>query len=197
MTLQHTDTFAYQGKPANVIAISEDFTFSPYNDFGIETGFWSTSNRRGFWCDYSIDGSLMVQNLYLFSHDKNYPFIMGQQAEKIPMYVELLDTINGRTGEKYQYINGFPMQYIDINYDVDYLGKIVLGTGATKDKQGQRAYKQVLELSFEDGIIVRTKDITEAWRYYAKNEKKNVDKHWWTDEKRDYYYLINYHFMGC
>jgi len=62
MTMQRLDTFMYKGMPAEAIAISREISFSPANNFDIETTSWTTSNYRGFWCDYAFDEALVVQN---------------------------------------------------------------------------------------------------------------------------------------
>jgi hypothetical protein len=94
MTMQMMDSFSYRGERAETIAISRRFSFSPANNFGIAVTSWATSNYRGFWCDYSIDESLVINNLYLFSKDHLYPPVNGRKAEEIAEFRHLLDDIN-------------------------------------------------------------------------------------------------------
>ena len=195
MSMQRPDTFTYKGEPAYAIAISQRFTFTPADNLGIETAGWATSNHRGFWCDYSIDEVLTIQNLYLFSHDHQYPLINGRQAEKIPEFVRLILEVNANSRTPKRYDDGFPMQYMGIDYDVDYTGRIALGVKPSTNKSGERRYRRVYDLLFESGILLESTDITELWRSTVGGEQTCSD-YWWQQEENDYYYLINYRFMG-
>ena len=195
MTMQMTDTFFYQGEKAEAIAISHRFSFSPANAFGIETASWSTSTYRGFWCDYSIDESFVIQNLYLYSKNQFYPSINGQGAEKIPDFVALLDEINRKARVPKKYGDGFPMQYIGINYDYEYSGRIVLGIDPEQNKAGRKKYRKVIELLLDMGIVEEETDITEIWQTVDGRQTEKVMNYWWERQSNNYYILINT-FMG-
>lgn len=196
MTMQKLDTFMYRGVPAEAIAISRKFLFSPSYNFDIETTSWTTSNYRGFWCDYAIDEALVVKNLYLFSKNHQYPTINGKVAEEIPDFVGLLTELNKKARKPMLYHEGFPMQYMGINYECDYTGNIVLGVDPSQNKAGQRCYRKVYDLAFEVGILIESTDITEKWRLSINQKNKEASKYWWEDENHNYYYLINYGLMG-
>lgn len=196
MTMQMMDSFSYRGERAEAIAISRRFSFSPANNFGIVAASWATSNSRGFWCDYSIDESLVINNLYLFSKDHLYPPINGRNAEEIPEFRHMLDDINEKARTPKQYQDGFPMRYIGIDYDYEYSGRIVLGVDPKRSKSGRERYRKVIELVFDTGIVLETTDITEIWRQVDERNDKGRISYWWEQEDNDYSYLINYRFMG-
>ena len=82
------------------------------------------------------------------------------------------------------------MQYSNIDYEVDYTGKMVLGIDF--DRSQDDRYKQVLELGFEHGILMDTIDITTIWKASKKKDIIAPDDIWWMKEKNDYYYRLNY-----
>ena len=94
MTNQRPDTFSYKGKDAEVIAINNRFSFTPANSFNIETKLWGTANYRGFWCDYAIEKSLIIENLYVYSKNCEYPPINGIHGEEIPWLADLFTQVN-------------------------------------------------------------------------------------------------------
>ena len=196
MTMQMMDSFSYRGERAEAIAISRRFSFSPANNFGIAAASWATSNYRGFWCDSSIDESFVINNLYLFSKDHLYPPINGRDAEEIPEFRHMLDDINKKARIPKQYRDGLPMQYIGIDYDYEYSGRIVLGVDPKRSKSGRERYRKVMELTFDTGIVLETADITEIWRFVAERQDKGSLSYWWEQEENDYFHLINYSFMG-
>lgn len=196
MTMQMMDSFSYRGERAEAIAISRRISFSTANNLGIATASWATSNYRGFWCDYSIDESLVINNLYLFSKDHLYPPINGRNAEEIPEFHHMLNDINEKAHIPKQYQDGFPMQYIGIDYDYEYSGRIVLGVDPKRSKSGRERYRKVIELVFDKGVVLETTDITEIWRKEDEQNDKDLISYWWDQEENGYFYLINYSFMG-
>lgn len=196
MTNQIPDKFVYCGDPAEAIAISKRFSFSPAKDFGIETMPWGTSNYRGFWCDYSIDEFFIIENLYLTSKNHSYPLINGQTANMIPELIPLYESININLHTPIQYEDGFPMQYLGINYLFEYSGKIVIGIRPSYSKSGRQRYKKVLELQFATGILVEKTDITEIWKSIENDQENESIHYWWQQECCNYYHLVNYSFMG-
>lgn len=196
MTMQMTDSFIYKREPAEAIAISRRFSFTPFNTFGIETAPWATSNYRGFRCDYDIDASLVIKNLYLFSKNHSYPLINGQKAEEIPEYTSILSEINKKTRAPKRYRDGFPMQYIGINYAYKYSGNIVLGLNPESGMSRCERYLKVVELCFADGILTESSEITDLWRSANEQKEKDSTRYWWEEKENDYVYLINLGFMG-
>ena len=194
--MQISDTFTYKGEQANAIALNRRLPFSPASNFGIATAAWATSNYRGFWCDYSIDETLKVKNLYLFSRDHSYPSINGQAAEKIPEFVKLILRINAEARTPWCYDDGFPMRYMDINCDVEYSGRIAIGVKPSSSKSGKRSYKRVYDLLFDSGILIEFTDITDIWKSADSCAGSNPGTCWWMERENDYYYLLNYRFMG-
>ena len=54
MTMQMPDKFIYCGEEVELLSANPKIAFTPLL-FGIEASGWTTSNHRGFWCDYSRD----------------------------------------------------------------------------------------------------------------------------------------------
>ena len=167
---------------AKAFAFSDKIDFSPWKAFSLETVRWSTANHRGFWCDYKIEEKLIIINLHLVTKDLVYPPLMNVLAEEDPIYKEIRD----RFGRNIP----FPMQYSNIDYEVDYTGKMVLGIDF--DRSQDDRYKQVLELGFEHGILMDTIDITTIRKASKKKDIIAPDDIWWMKEKNDYYYRLNY-----
>ena len=186
--MQMLDVFTFQGERVEAIAISQRFDFSPKRNFGIETEPWMTANSRGFWCDYSIDKAFLVQNLYLFSRDRIYPPIRKIQAEPIPEYEEVAKSV-GKSGFG-------PRQYIGINYNTGYSGAIVIGVEPVRKRREPEQYCRVLELRYRCGFLSETKDITDLWREARQEDGKSDAEYWWMKKTNNYFYLINFAFMG-
>ena len=191
MTMQMLDSFIYKREPAEAIAISRRFSFTPLNTFGIETAPWATSNYRGFRCDYDIDESLVIKNLYLFSKNHSYPLINGNKAEEIPEYTSILSEINKKARVPKRYLDGFPMQYMGINYEYEYSGKIVLGVNPKRGVPEGERYLKVVELCFVDGILTESSEITDLWRSANEQKEKKSTRYWWEEKENSYAYLVN------
>lgn len=88
------------------------------------------------------------------------------------------------------------MQYIGIDYDYEYSGRIVLGINPKRNKSGRERYRKVIELVFDAGIVLETADITEIWRQVDERIDKGRISLRWEQEDNNYFYLINYRFMG-
>ncbi len=192
MTIQMQDLFVYRGCEAHALAISKRFDFSPSRDFGIELWLsWSTANHRGFWCEYELGDEFLLRSLCLVSKDDAYPPLRGVQAEPVPIYLELFEKYIKQKSADQRY-RGLPMQYPGLNYPIGYTGLILIGTGM--ETGSRRSYRQVLELSFEQGLLMETTDRTEMWEETQSETGESTIKPWWTEREHDYYYLINYGF---
>ncbi len=194
MTMQMPDRFVYRGQRAEAIAISRRLEFSPARNLGIETISWITSNHRGFWCDYVIEEALVIQTLHLVTKDDRYPMLDGIHPEPVPEYVELFEKHIKPSHPSMHYAK-LPMQYVGLNYMVDYTGSILMGVGI-KEGGGNGRYHQVFELNFEDGILMQSTDITETWVKVHDEASGTTEDYWWQNKKNDYYYLVNYGLMG-
>lgn len=195
MTMQMPDRFVYRGQLAEAIAVSRKLAFSPARNFGIQTFSWATSNHRGFWCNYVIEEALVIHTLHLVSKDDVYPVIEGIQAEPVPEYVGLFEN-HIKPHHPTAHYAGLPMQYVGLNYVVDYSGSILIGLGIKEGSRIER-YHQLLELEFEDGILMRSTDVTEKWaKVHDKASAGTTEDYWWQKKENDYYDLINYGLMG-
>ena len=194
MTMQIPDRFVYRGQRAEAIAISRHIEFSPARNFDIQTFSWATSNHRGFWCDYVIEEALVIHTLHLVSKDDVYPVLDGIQAEPVPEYVVLFENHIKPHHPTTHHI-GLPMQYVGLNYMVDYTGSILMGVGIKEGSRNER-YQKVFELEFEDGILMQSTDITETWAKVHDKAAETTENYWWQKKENDYYDLINYGLMG-
>ena len=192
MTMQRLDSFTYQGKTAKAIAISRRFSFTPDNNLGIKVTPCETCNWRGFWCDYCLDTSFIVKNVYLFAKNQDNTLLFGKKGKELPEYKSLLKVLNEKRKEHLKYTNGFPSMYENINYLFEYTGNIVIGVDFDSQKHGAERYECVYELEYMEGILVQQSDITDKW----KNVNEKEVKYWWQEKENDYFYLINYSYMG-
>ena len=87
------------------------------------------------------------------------------------------------------------MQYIGINYDYEYSGRIVLGIDPEQNKAGRKKYRKVIELLLDMGIVEEETDITEIWQTVDGRQTEKVMNYWWERQSNNYYILINT-FMG-
>jgi len=55
---------------------------------------------------------------------------------------------------------------------------------------------KVIELVFENGMVLEATDITEHWRSSEERQGEATASYWWEQKDNDYFYLINFSFMG-
>ena len=115
-------------------------------------------------------------------------------TKEFEKYVELFENHIKPHRPTTHYI-GLPMQYIGLNYIVDYTGSILLGVGIKEGSRNER-YHQVFQLDFEDGILMQSTNITETWSKVHNKATGTSEDYWWQKKENDYYYLINYGLMG-
>ena len=142
MTAQAPDYYRYHGKQYAIIAMTEKIE-PDFESYGFVFRSPSTACRRGHVCEYSIRrGEIYLQNLYACCKDDEYPVFNGVapiQSEWHSMMV-----------------------YKDLNLFMNYTGKIVLGRGFINKYyihmgfQQAWAYEEVIELVFENGVVVNT-----------------------------------------
>lgn len=178
MTAQIGDIYKYQKKEYTIVALSDANPFDP-KDFGLEPHAISTACWRGYWCEYEIENDeLLLKNQYLFNSDDKYPPINGVEVSP-PEFEEY--KCNG--GKKVTMKAHFGHRvYRDINMPISYTGKILMGDGFMQEYyihlgiQRSWAYKKLIELVFEEGILLECNDlshIAKAQREAMKKQKEN------------------------
>ncbi len=179
MTAQIGDIYKYQKKDYSVVALSSPNLFDPKN-YGLEPHPSSTACYRGYWCEYAIDdGELILKDLYLFNKDENYPPLNG--IEVSPQEFREYEGYVGSNKKPKKIIRPayFGHQvYRDINLLIPYTGKILLGDGFMQKYyihmgfQRAWAYKELIELVFEEGLLIECNDLS----YIAKAQREAMEK---------------------
>lgn len=183
MTAQIGDIYQYHNKNYTIVALSSGILFDPKN-FGLEPHARFTACWRGYWCEYAIiDDELVLKDLYIFNLDEKYPSFNG--VEVSPPEFEEYERYSGnvKKSEKVTLPAHFGHRvYRDVNLHIPYTGKILLGDGFMKEYcinmgfQRSWAYKELIELIFEEGLLLDCNDlshIAEAQREAMK--KRNED----------------------
>lgn len=178
MTVQIGDIYRYQNKKFTIVAMSSLNIFNP-RSFGLEPHTGATVCWRGYWCEYDIvDDELRLKDLYLFNADGNYPPINGtevsnQEFEEYESYRG-----NKKKCEKVKIPANFGHRvYRDINMLIPYSGRILLGNEFMDEYyihmgfQRGWAYRKLIELVFEEGILMECNDIS-----YIAEEKREAIK---------------------
>lgn len=178
MTAQFGDMYTYKQKSYTVIATSDAFPFRP-KEYGLEPHCSCTACYRGYWCEYAIiDDQLVLQNLYLFNRDGAYPPINGVEVEPQEFIEHDCSTSNGRNQIiKLPKLFGHRI-YKNVNLPILYSGKILLGNGFLHEFyvhmgfQRGWAYQELIELCFEEGILVESYDLS----HIAKEKRQSLEQ---------------------
>ena len=172
MTAQIGDTYQYQKKEFTIVALSSAMLFDP-KDFGLEPHASSTACWRGYWCEYAIDNEqLLLRNLYLFNSDNKYPPFNGVEVSP-PEFKEY--TNHGRKKLTMPAHFGHRI-YKDVDMPIPYTGKVLLGDGFMREYyihmgfQRSWAYKELIELVFEEGILLECNDLS----HIAKAQREAI-----------------------
>lgn len=159
MTAQISNLFKIKDKEYDLIGSSGDINFDP-RDYGLTPVAPHTANWRGYYYEANIkDKKLVVENLHVNNATNDYPEING---------VKPID----EKAESSFYA------YYNVDLPIDYTGKILLGYGFLRryyqhmGYQAPHAYQELLMLTFNNGELVLTKDLSEK----AADFRKIVEK---------------------
>lgn len=129
--------------------------------FGIEPAPSSTANWRGYFSEYSIvEGRLVLTRMTVNSKSAEYPAINGVEAN-----LEIGKDCFEHKGEEICSSDGGV--YLDIGLDLSFTGKIRIATNFVEELyvhmgfQKPSAFGTVVDLSFEDGLLVGIVDRSE------------------------------------
>lgn len=167
MTMQVTDDLLYEGERYVILQGPAKLGFDPA-DYAMWPIGLSTANRRGYWCEYAVtDGRLTLEKLSINNRIDYYPLINGiapvllEEAEAEVPDADERETADGkrRLSNKYHF-------YENIGLALGYSGRIVVGCNQqTCLYRGYLfppawVFGTVLELTFENGLLVDTADIS-------------------------------------
>ncbi len=173
MTAQIADRYAYEGKEYSIVAFSEQPPFLPQL-YGLEPQRESTACWSGYWCTYAVkDGCLVLRKLHMHNSSGNFPPLNGREA----------------TFRRFEndppvwYEENTSADYENVELFLPYTGRILLGNDFLPEfyrhmgYQGYWAYRELLELTFEEGKLVHTKDRSPdaAARREALKAGKEID----------------------
>lgn len=170
------DSFFYEGRECQVLAMSEELNFD-ITPYGIKPGFVWTNWIRGYLIDYNIeDEELKVKNIYVLNSKTGFP------------------PINGVSGELRDDIGEAKCIYEDVNITANYTGKLVIGLGFLEKFRKITfnecfLYEKILELTFLEGVLLdivdfseQIKNVRELTQLRKKARRKKERKKPVTDE---------------
>ncbi|MEL7509817.1 MAG: hypothetical protein AAFN42_21000 [Cyanobacteria bacterium J06554_1] len=172
MTAQMSDHFRYQDVDYSIIVSRPRRLFSP-TIFGLEPVMLHTACYRGFVVHYALNNrQLMVEKFLVGLTEKD-----GEQS--VPKVGPPINGISPTTeSQKPSHQNW----YNDFNYPFKYTGGILLGNDFMRDLYVHGGthpvwkYKTVIELSFNDGILLqafdRSQQIADICRNFFKSDNR-------------------------
>lgn len=183
MTMQYSDTIQYEGKSSSIIENPLKLSLFHPLDFGIAPLARTTANHRGYICDYAIAGGrLELSMLAVNSSDGIYPVINNVEAEE-PHWeeVKIRDQSNGEEKTRRSLSNMGYHIYRDLGLAIDYSGMFTIGNDMDWMLVPHGfltipawAYREVLELEFEGGALVKASDISLS---FEEQRKESEGKH--------------------
>lgn len=163
MTAQAHDKMIYKLRKYSITALTCPIPFHP-RDYGLDPHWRCTACYRGYWCDYKvIHGKLVLENLYINNDEDIYPDFCGTKVSPVSYdrcWCAYDDKIVREKTPKYM---GHRL-YSHVRLQIPYDGKILIGKDFMSEYyihmgfQRPIAYKKLLELSFENGILCNVSD---------------------------------------
>jgi hypothetical protein len=201
MSGQENDIFIYGNTEYSISAIEFTDAFIDIYSLGIKPTPFSTACRRGYVATYAIkEEKLILKKLYTNSGNKNEASIINN---KLPII-----TILEGLPEIYKFT------YENIELIINYTGSILITTGLIRERyvhmgfQSPISYKTIIQLTFNDGKLISTKDFSDIAESIRKAETKLPKKNkmditqQWVNDCFDLSYnkkaneLINYKIGG-
>lgn len=166
MTAQFGDIYQYQSKDYTIVGLSSGSPFDP-RAFDLEPNSVCSACWRGYWCDYSIiDDELVLKDLYIHNDDDKYPPLNGVEVSP-PEFEEHECYTRKKKREMVTIPAHFGHRvYRDVGLPIPYTGKILLGAGFLWEYhihggfQRGWAYKELIELIFEEGLLLDYHDLS-------------------------------------
>jgi len=156
MTAQIQNSISFDDKKYSIIALQNELDFEP-TTYGIDVDTGCSMCWRGYYCIFGIEKEqLVLKNWHILSKSKDEPPII----------------------EKVQAVRKNGMwYYTEMNYQMQYSGGMVIGTGFIEKYyihmgyQKVYAYETVIELIFENGKLVEKIDHSEMF----ENVRNTID----------------------
>lgn len=175
MTVQIGDIYKYQSEDYSLVALSEGSLFDPFAH-GLSSHPSCTACHRGYWCEYELrENALYLKNLYLFNKDGYYPPLNGIDISP-QEFIERECRSNGHTEKVLRPANWGHRTYKDVAIPIKFTGKILIGRFETPTYHVEGIwdnpwrYKELLELIFDNGMLVNLIDQSET----AKDIRKII-----------------------
>lgn len=163
MTAQISDTFLFKGEEYSLVGTSGGELITPY-DFGMKPKALHTACWRGFYSTYEItDDGIFLKNMTMQEKDGNYKPINNIMPE----------------------VTDGEAHYTDVHMLVSFTGKLRLAKDFIDELyihmgfQKPSAFRKVLDLSFENGLLIDVKDRSEEMEqkrgaFKKKYESKDI-----------------------
>ena len=173
MTAQINDPIQYKSKEWDLLASTSDFKLDP-NDYGLQPVAPCTACWNGYFGEYSIAyKKLKINKLWVFLGWPGFPGRYDETKEEL-IYPPLL----GVEAKKTESFMGFD-HYYELNKEIDFTGKMLLGSDFIADYyvhmgyQHTWAYKTLVQLEFENGVLINSKDYSDAAEKLRKKLETN------------------------
>ena len=167
MTAQIPDKFRYEGKDYDVLSYTGPIAFDPM-EHGLYPDSSSTACWRGYWCEYVVkNGRLVMERLLLHNSHGYYPDLDGVSVSPLEYEEVEYMTLGGEIIQKKIVQAHMGHRTYEANMELDYTGAIVLAADFMPEYyihmgfQRPWAFKDVKELEFEHGKLVRVTDQSE------------------------------------
>jgi len=168
MTGQISDAFRFQDHDYAIVGISDPNSWFKPSRLRIKPESPNTACWRGFAARFAIlSAHLVLDELHVFLAGKDYAPKKGPSIKGVkPM---------GRSGEN----DWFNNHYLGLAYPLDYTGSLLLGDGFIQGLyvhmgvQSSWKFNKVLELDFQEGVLIEEHDRSEQM---AEIRKQNVQR---------------------
>ncbi len=176
MTAQWNDNFLYNDVDFSISGISEGELFNP-NILNLEPVGTCTACWRGYVAGFSLSHSILVLKTLEINLFRDVRDDCGYlQEKKGPV-------INGvkpnAAQQKFKLFNNY---YCDLNYRIDYTGGLLLANDFIQDLYVHMGfhpawkYKKVIELIFEDGVLIKELDHSEKMAKFRTQITDSFDR---------------------
>lgn len=173
MTAQIEDTFIHKRKSYSISAIQTPSDFFNIQKIGIDPEGTSTACWRGYVAEFSIhEDKLVLKNLDTNnSNGKAFPIAINGVMPEIEKSEGLVEA----------YKEHREWHYKNVNLILPYTGGILITDKFIRNRyihmgfQSPLSYEVVIELYFENGVLIKEKDLSEEFAVLRKNKPVGSD----------------------
>lgn len=198
MTMQANDRFVYDDKSYSISAIQFPKLFFDIHKIGIYPGATSSACWRGYVATFCLHENFLV----LKALDTN-----NNNGRSVPVAINgIMPKVVKEDGLIDKYKNSREWHYCDVNLKIPYSGNILITDDFIHARyvhmgfQSPISYRKVIELSFNDGELVDTKDISDLVAQIREThplesrEAQVARLPVWIDECFDLSYRVKFNF---